>query len=100
MIISDEMRHLADEFVTGRIDYSDLQNVSTGDIYSILEPLFMSANTPYRSVDAFLDACGFSTHDLSALNSADAEKLDIFVAANTRFFSWHQMLQTASRNVK
>lgn len=51
---------------------------------------FARKNTNFQSAQAFLDASGIKSEE-----GIGTEALDAFIAANTRFESWEEMMQAA-----
>lgn len=80
----DELRRRLDQF--GRE-----QLVPIGDL---LTPEFMRRNTPFSSVDEMFESGGFEVSGQEDFDEIRPE-LDAFVARETRFTDWEDMLEAA-----
>lgn len=64
-------------------------------ISDILNDRFMRTHTSFNSIDEFFLSSGFSVESQEDLVHVDESKLDLFVAQNSKFQTWSDMLEKA-----
>ncbi|MNB78414.1 hypothetical protein D3C75_251170 [compost metagenome] len=62
---------------------------------SIMTPAFMKKHTAYDSLIDFMASGGFVIKKLDDVADFEGEALDHFIAGNTGFSGWSEMLSTA-----
>ncbi|MDK7952181.1 hypothetical protein [Lactobacillus paragasseri] len=65
------------------------------DFDKLFNPSFMNKYTDLSSIKEFLDILG--VHNQEELNNLPKSQLDTYTSQHTRFTSWHEMLQTATK---
>ena len=63
------------------------------NITELMSDEFISTNTKFQTLQAFLDASGIESQE-----DIGSTKLDAFIAANTEFANWDEMGQAAGQD--
>lgn len=87
----DELNKKLDEMIDKANELQGTSNVTGEELFT---NKFMQENTKFSSIDEFENESKF---DFSNFDNIDQEELDSFVAENTSFDSWEEMLGTASQ---
>ena len=74
----------------------ELEHNPTVSFDDPFNPHFMVKHTSYDSIDSFLLAAGIDPTSQESFDAFPQKKLDEFVAANSRFFSFQEMHNTAA----
>ena len=61
----------------------------------LLSDKFFKENTPYASFKDFLAAAGFHPETQEDIEAIPQSAIDAYVAANTKFKDWHELMQAA-----
>lgn len=72
---------------------SQKKSLTFGEIFT---SRYMRSVTPYSSIDDFLSAGGFDASTQEKLDAIPKCELDAYVAANTKFKTWDDMIQDAA----
>ncbi len=64
-------------------------------IYELFTPEFMHEYTDFTDVQSMFDSSEFPIHSAEDFNSIPDDQWDAFIACNTDFSEWFEMLQTA-----
>ena len=73
-------------------DAKDLQKTTNVSFDELFTNTFMNKHTRYESIDAFIESGNFSQSNFEKIPDAD---LDKFVASETNFKDWQDMLDSA-----
>lgn len=87
----DELGKKLDEMLEGAESLSKRKTVKLSEM---MNDAFVRKNTNFNNLDEFFESAGI--HNQSDFDAYPDEKLDTFVAANTRFSSWSNMQEEAS----
>lgn len=63
-----------------------------------LTPAFMAMNTPFPTLEEFFKQSGFEVHTQEEYDHISQDQLDAFVAEQTLFHTWQEMVTAAARN--
>lgn len=61
----------------------------------LMDDNFMEDHTDFFSVEEFLTGIKYDMENFEELEEIDEEELDIYVAENTQFNTWEEMLERA-----
>ena len=73
---------------------SELESVDFTEIFS---DKFMKSNTSFSNFEKFIKLSGFDWSTQETVKKIPVEKLNEFVAANTKFSTWEQLFTTAQK---
>lgn len=72
-----------------------LRGTHTGSVDQLLVPDFMLRFTNFASVDEMVEKSGFEVHNAEDFAAVPADEWDQFIAANTQFATWLDMISAA-----
>lgn len=64
--------------------------------YEMFPSSFMKKYTNFQDIDSFFDASGFNANTNEDFDKIPESELDSFVATNSKFSSWEEMLNVAT----
>ena len=90
----DELSNALSKMQKGVEEINEQGKASFAELFT---DSFMKEHTKFKTMDSFLEATGFDVSSSEAFAAIPDEDMDKFVAENSDFDSWGDMLSTAGQ---
>lgn len=90
----DELSNKLNKMQKGVEEINNQEKVSFDELFT---DDFMEEHTKFQTLDSFFEASGFDVSSSEAFAAIPDEDMDKFVAENSEFDTWEDMLSTAGQ---